>query len=191
MTQFPVHTTETAPDEARSTLEGIRKEFGFVPNLFGEMADAPPVLDAYMRMDELFERTSLDSLERSIVRLTASRANECEYCIAAHSAELASQDFPREQIEILRNLDELPDERLEALRAFTELLVKQRGHASDEQIEAFLDAGFERRQVFEVVLGVSLKTLSNYVNHLADTPVDEPFADFAWTEEVATAGAAV
>ena len=36
-------------------------------------------------------------------------------------------------------------------------------------------------QVLEVILGIAYKTLSNYTNHLVDTPVDEAFAKQAWT----------
>jgi hypothetical protein len=31
-----------------------------------------------------------------------------------------------------------------------------------------------------VILGVAMKTISNYSNHIADTPLDEAFAGAAW-----------
>jgi len=31
-----------------------------------------------------------------------------------------------------------------------------------------------------VILGLSQKVMSNYTNHLAETPVDEAFKGFAW-----------
>ncbi len=49
-----------------------------------------------------------------------------------------------------------------------------------EEIDAFLAAGFEREQVLDVRVGVAYKTLSNYTNHLAGTPLDGAFAVFAW-----------
>lgn len=45
-------------------------------------------------------------------------------------------------------------------------------------MQAFLDAGFTKRQMLEVILGVSQKVMSNYTNHLANTPVDAPFRTF-------------
>ena len=80
----------------------------------------------------------------------------------------------------LRDETELPTARLEALRDFTLSVVRQRGEVSDDAVQAFLDAGYTRRQLLEVVLGVSQKVMSNYVNHLAETPVDAPFQKFAW-----------
>ena len=37
--------------------------------------------------------------------------------------------------------------------------------------------GVDRSQLYEVVALIALKTLSNYVNHIAHTPVDEAFRD--------------
>jgi len=39
--------------------------------------------------------------------------------------------------------------------------------------------GYSRATVLEVVLGVALKTLSNYTNHIAGTELDEAFEDAA------------
>ena len=35
--------------------------------------------------------------------------------------------------------------------------------------------------MLEVILGVGFKTLSNYTNHVANTPLDAPFKRFAWS----------
>ena len=75
----------------------------------------------------------------------------------------------------------IADERLEALYKFTETVVRKRGWADEDDVQAFLAAGFGRAQVLEIVLGVAFKTLSNYANHLIQTPVDAAFAPRAWT----------
>jgi alkylhydroperoxidase family enzyme len=81
----------------------------------------------------------------------------------------------------LRDENPLPNSKLEALRNFTLILVRNRGHASDTEINAFLDAGYTRQNILEVVLGISEKVLSNYVNHLTKTPVDKEWDRFAWS----------
>jgi hypothetical protein len=35
----------------------------------------------------------------------------------------------------------------------------------------------------EVVFAVSMKTLSNYVNHMAETPVDKQFVPQVWGQQ--------
>lgn len=183
MHRFVIHTPDSAPEKATPMLEKIEDDVGYVPNLFGGLADAPAVLDAYLSLDKRFRNTELTPLQRNIVLLTASRTNECGYCMAAHSTELAEAGFPTDEIERVRNMEPLSDDRLEALRLFTHRIVKRRGHLSDEHIADFLEAGFERPQVLEVVLGVAMKTLSNYTNHIMDTPLDEQIAEFAWSGE--------
>lgn len=80
----------------------------------------------------------------------------------------------------LRDETPLPSARLEALRDFTLAVVRNRGNVADADVRAFLDAGYTQRQILEVILGVAQKVMSNYTNHLAQTPVDEPMRAFAW-----------
>jgi alkylhydroperoxidase family enzyme len=47
-------------------------------------------------------------------------------------------------------------------------------------LQRFLNAGYTRGQVFEVLMAISMKTLSNYANHIAGTPLDAKFEPFAW-----------
>jgi hypothetical protein len=42
-------------------------------------------------------------------------------------------------------------------------------------------AGYTRRQVLDVVLGVGMKTLSNYTNHIAHTPLDPAWQNQEWS----------
>ena len=80
----------------------------------------------------------------------------------------------------LRDETALPTARLEALRDFTLLLLRNHGHASDSAISKFLSAGFTHQNMLEVVLGLAQKTISNYVNHLARTPIDKQYEHYAW-----------
>jgi alkylhydroperoxidase family enzyme len=58
---------------------------------------------------------------------------------------------------------------------------------SDERIEEFLSAGYLRQHVLEVVFAVAMKTLSNYVNHMAETPVDAQFMQQVWEPQLQSA----
>lgn len=103
--EFPIHTVETAPEAARDTLAEVGKMYGFTPNLLALMAEAPPSLKAYLQLNDLLSETSLDASERQTVLLTTSFENNCEYCMAAHSAIAAQQGVPAEVIESLRSGD--------------------------------------------------------------------------------------
>lgn len=179
---FPIHTTETAPAEARVSLEAAHSAFGFVPNLIGEMASSPALAQAYLTLADIFDqRTSLDVTQRHVVLLAVSRFHECHYCMAAHSLGADAQQVPSEIVEAIRSDQPIPDNKLEALRRLTTSLVENRGWPSQAELSAFFDAGYTHDQLLDVLVGVAQKTLSNFTNHLAETPLDEPLASRAWS----------
>lgn len=179
---YTPHTIDTAPAAARETLAGVNKTYGFVPNLMGVMAEAPALLRAYRTTVELFDETSLNPTERQVVLLTTSYENRCEYCVAAHSVIAGMQQVPEAVVQAIRSGQPIENPRLEALRRFTAAIVVSRGWPSEEEKAAFKNAGYDKAQALEVVLGVSVKTLSNYTNHIADTPLDRAFAKAAWSK---------
>lgn len=177
----PVHSVETAPAAASEALSSAAKAFGFVPNLYGVMAAAPPLLEAYQTLGRLFDRTSFTTTERQIVMLATSYENGCEYCVAAHSAIAGMQQVPAAVVEALRTGQPIADPKLEALRRFTAAVTTTRARPSEADTIAFVAAGYTPAQALEVVLGVGMKTLSNYTNHIANTPLDAAFAPAAWS----------
>jgi len=185
MALFDLHTIDTAPEAARPLLEESAKAFGRIPNLHAVMAESPEHLEAYKNLHALFERSDLSKVERNVVWLTINVENACHYCVPAHTAIAMMQGVDEATINALRAGDALDDPKLEALRQFTLAIVRQRGVLDTQQVSTFLEAGYARRHVLDVLLGVAQKTLSNYVNHIANTPVDPAFARFAWVNPVA------
>ncbi|MBI4545756.1 MAG: carboxymuconolactone decarboxylase family protein [Gemmatimonadetes bacterium] len=185
MGEFRIHTIETAPAGSRETMRSIQQKFGFLPNLIGELAAAPAAVKAYALLAQLVEQTAFTPVERQLVLASASVANGCDYCVAAHSAGLKMAGLAADQVEAVREHRPLGDPKLEALRRFTAGVVGKRGRVEAAELQAFLDAGYRRDQVLEVLVGVAMKTLSNYTNHIARTPLDEQFEAFAWEPAVA------
>lgn len=180
MATFTIHTPDTAPEGAKPRLEAAQKAVGFVPNLYGVMAESPQHLEAYQTLAGLFEASSLTAEERNVVWLTINVEHNCHYCVPAHTGIAKSQGVSDAVIEALREARPLPDDKLEALRQFTLKVVRQRGVVSDEDVQAFFAYGYDQRTVLDVILGTAHKVMSNYVNHFAQTPVDQGFSAFAW-----------
>lgn len=181
MVEFTSHTIDGAPEASRPFLEDSNRAFGRVPGLHAVMAEAPALLDGYKHLHRLFaEETSFDKDEMTVVWQTINVEHECHYCVPAHTGIAKMMQVDDAISNALRDETPLPDARLEALRTFTLKMVRERGHVADADVQAFLDAGFTKQQVLEVVLGVAQKVMSNYTNHLADTPVDKPMQAFAW-----------
>ena len=180
MTDFTLHTPESAPEGSKPLLENSQRSFGFIPNLHAVMAEAPSTLEAYQLLGGLFSRSTLNAVEQNVVWLTINVEHNCHYCVPAHTGIAYMQGVAEDVINALRDNRPLPDEKLEALRQFTLSTLRNRGVVEDAEVEAFLAAGYTRANILDVVLGLSHKVLSNYVNHFADTPVDERFQQFDW-----------
>lgn len=183
MRRFESFKTDEVPDKSKSMKDKIESKSGFVPNLIDGIARSPQLLDSYMKLSENFESSSLSPEEQQIVLLTTSRFNECEYCTSVHSMTAEKAGIAWETIEKIRNREKLSDERHEALRTFTERLVKDGGHVPHDVRTQFKNAGFTKKNALDVLVGVTLKTLTNTTNHLIETPLDEQFQKRAWSAE--------
>ncbi len=180
MTEFTLHTEDSAPEASKPLLAKSKKTFGMIPGLHAVMAEAPGLLEAYQTVHELFVNSSFDKDELTVVWQTINVENACHYCVPAHTGIAKNMGVDDTITEALRNKAPLPNARLEALRDFTLSVVRDRGNVDDSKVQAFLDAGFTKRQILEVILGYYQKVMSNYTNHLAQTPVDAPFRQFEW-----------
>lgn len=167
---------ESASADVRPTLEAIQSKYGFLPNLMATFANAPVVLNGYLGLDGAFNQTSFTPRERQLILLTASVENECAYCVAAHSTIAKGMlKVEAETVAAIRSHTPLPDEKLNALVNLVREIVAGRGHPADATVEAFLAAGYTRQQLVEVLLGVALKTISNYLDHLSPVELDPAF----------------
>lgn len=181
MTGFIVHTPQTAPAASRPLLEGIKQAFGFVPNLFAVFAESPAALEGALAMGQAFAKSTLTPVEQQLVALAVSEANDCAFCMAAHSTltkRVAKADPGL--VAAVRGREPLRDAKLQALVAFTRKIVEQRGFVAEGDVAAFLEAGYSRAQVIELLLGVGMKTFNNYVDHIAHVPLNDQFKAEAW-----------
>lgn len=180
MADFETYSLENVDDEGREVLETVNKAFGFVPNLMGTMVESPQLAQAYLDIGKTFGETSFSETEQQVVLLAVSRYHECEYCVAAHSAIAGMGRVPADVVAAIRNDEPIADPKLEALRRFVTKMAGQRGRVDDADIAEFTDAGYERRQVLEVLVGLAMKTMSNFTNHIAGTELDGAFRKHEW-----------
>jgi len=183
MTSLKIHTIETAPEKGKALLEKSQKAYGMIPGLHGVLAESPEILEAYQSLHELFVNSSFNNEELTVVWQTINVAHECHYCVPAHTGIAKMMKVDDTITEALRNETPLDNAKLEALRTMTLTIVRNRGNVAQADLDTFYAAGYGEKQVLEIILGVSQKVISNYTNHIANTPVDEGFKKFAWSKE--------
>ncbi len=179
---FKLHTQETAPADSKPLLDNSINAFAMIPNLHAVMAEAPKVLEAYQLLHGLFQNTSFNNDELTVIWQTINVEHECHYCVPAHTGIANMMKVDGAITDALRNRTELPSQKLQILHETTLALIQDRGRPSDAILSAFYDVGYENRQLLEIVLGISQKVMSNYINHLSETPVDKAFESFIWSK---------
>ena len=181
MSQFPIHTIETAPEAAKEALKAVQNVNGFIPNLIGVLANAPTALETYRTVGGINGRNSLTAVEREVVQITAAVVNGCGFCVAGHT-KIALKLLKLEEalVNQIRSTARIQqDAKLDALARFTLTVILQKAKLTQAQQQAFYDAGYTKENALDVVLGVSLATLCNYANNLADTPINPELQPYA------------
>ena len=180
MEKFNVQKIDTAPEGSKDTLNTINKSWGFVPNLFGVLAESPATLKGAFSLINDLSSGELSPIEQQIVAIAAAREGNCHYCVAAHSTMAVGAKIDSDVLKQVRNGELVSDNKLEVLRLTTIKLVQERGWISEQDQKNFFSAGYSKAALLEVIGWVALKALTNYVNHIAQTPLDDGFSGQKW-----------
>jgi len=171
MARLTVIDPATASPAAKAIFDGPLK--GKHINIFKGLANSPAALEAYLGMSGALAKGHLSAQEREIIALTVGEANNCGYCVAAHTAIGAGAGLGGEQaLEARRGT--MKDAKHNALVKFTLALHEKRGFISDQDLAAFKAAGYTEGHVPEVIGAYALNTFTNYFNHANDTAIDFP-----------------
>jgi len=173
MTEYTYHSLETVADSGKEIYQGVEKAYGFMPNLFKYMIEAPTTVEAYIKLNELIGKGSFTAGQAQLALLAISIENDCEFCTVAHHAMANKVGSNSGSVKALLAGTEIEDPQDRILVETAQKMVQKRGWLSDDDQDAFFAAGFTRAQIFELVLINSVKTLSNYSNHLTKPVANE------------------
>jgi uncharacterized peroxidase-related enzyme len=181
MSDYPVHTLQSAPAASKETLAKLKEGWGFLPNLGAVIAESPAALELLANAyGALTGKSELSPAEQQIISIAASRENRCEYCVSAHSTMALGAQVAADVVASIRDGRSLKDAKHEALRVATIKMVNERGYLSEQDRRRFFAAGYTPGQLLEVVGWVAVKTLTNYTNHIANTPIDPQWQGQLW-----------
>lgn len=178
---FTLHDAATAPAGSAEILHAVQKAWGFVPNLHRALADSPAALEAYVTLWGIAEKTRFSAIERNIAYLSIIFENECRYCMAGHTNLSKMANVEPDHIAAVREGRPISDPKLEALRQFAALVTRNRGVVSESDVAKFKAAGYDNGAVLDVLVLAATKLISNYTNHLVDTPLDAFMKGAEWT----------
>lgn len=167
---------ENAKNDVKSIYDNIKKNMGGkVPNIFQHMGNSPAVLKGFFGLSDAVGQTSLSPQIRSQIALAVAQANNCQYCLSAHTMIAGKEGLQSQQIIQARKGD-ATDSKTQAILRFAKLVVEKRGKVTDQDVTALKAAGVNDTEIVEIILVVSLNMFTNYFNHIVDTAVDFPEA---------------
>ena len=177
---YEIYNETNAPEKSQPMLKAVKEKYSFVPNLMGVLAEAPHVLESYMQLGDQLSQSTFTAEEIQVLYLAVNYEHDCHYCMAAHSTVAMGMKMPAHILEALRTGKDLDSPKLNAVATIARKAVQTRGWLEEGDIQNFLAAGFTKANVLDVILGVAHKTVSNYVNHINVTPVDDAFKSQEW-----------
>jgi len=172
--QFNVPTRNEVSADNQAIFDNLEKGLGFVPNIFATYAHSDNALKNYMALSNA--KSSLRAKEKEVVNLAVSQVNECQYCLAAHTAVAGMNGYTPEQILELRAGGASWDARLDALARLSRNITENRGATDAQVIENFLNAGWTKENLIDTIVLVGDKTITNYLHKTTQVPVDFPAA---------------
>lgn len=174
MTKFAVPTREEVSENNQIIFDNLKKNLGFVPNLYAYYAKNETALGDYLALQN--RKSTLKAKEREVINLITSQINDCRYCQSAHTALGKLNGFTDDQVLELRKGTASFDSKLDALVKLTEAVVEGRGKVNEEIKTNFFNAGYSEANLIDVVIVVGDKVISNYIHNLAGFEIDFPIA---------------
>ncbi|HHP7242039.1 MAG TPA: carboxymuconolactone decarboxylase family protein [Cyclobacteriaceae bacterium] len=174
MANFNVPTIDEISEANQVIFENLKKSVGFVPNLYATYAYNNTALGDYLTLQN--RKSTLSAREREVINLVVSQANECQYCLSAHTALGKMNGFTDDQILEIRSGKAAFNQKIDALARFVRDITLNRSKPSPEAVEGLFTAGYTKANLIDILIVIGDKTISNFLHGTTQVPIDFPQA---------------
>jgi AhpD family alkylhydroperoxidase len=180
MTDFPLHTIESAPERSKAALQQLQSAFGMLPNIAAAMATSPVLIDSLVGLFQKVHGGSFTEAQVQTVLLTDAVTNACTWAVAFHTALALKEGLNPMDVQAIREGRPPKDAKLSALSTLAKTMIEKRGLLNDQDVDRFIAAGFGKDHVLEVIGIVAASTITNYTGSITKPPLEAPFQAHAW-----------
>jgi uncharacterized peroxidase-related enzyme len=167
---------QSAQGRVKELLDAVKARLGIVPNMTRSMAVSPAVLDGYLGFIGALGGGVLPARVREQLALEVGEANQCNYCVSAHSLLGKRAGLSDQDVLDSRRGECAADHKADALLRFARTVLEKRGMIADADLAPVRQAGYGDAEIAEVVAHVGLNVFTNYFNSVAGTALDFPKA---------------
>jgi AhpD family alkylhydroperoxidase len=180
MMPYLIQTVVSAPEKSKPVLEQLQQTFGLIPNVAGAMANSPELLKAFAGLFQQVHAGTFTEAEIQTVLLTNAVTNACNWAVAFHTMLALGAGLEPAEVEAIRARRLPADKRQAALSSLARKLIETRGHVGEDELTAFVEAGFERKQTLEILAIIAASAITNYAGTVADLPLEDFLQQHAW-----------
>jgi uncharacterized peroxidase-related enzyme len=159
--------------ERQQLLAQIQGAFGATPNMFKAVANSTAALKSMWGSFGALGGGVIDAKLGEQIAVAIADRNECDYCLAAHTALGRKAGATAEEMKAAQ-AGQSSDPKTAAALRFASSVVNNRAQIGDEDVAALRDAGFSDEAIVEIMAHVALNLFTNYVNVAFKVPVDFP-----------------
>jgi len=181
MQSFPIHTLESAPEQSKPSLETLQGAFGTIPNIAGAMSTSPVLIDSLVSLFQKVHGGSFSEKQIQVLLLTNAVTNTCAWAVAFHSALALQAGVEPADVQAIRQHQTPQEPKNAALSTLARTLIEKRGRLDDSDLSRFLQTGFEKAHLLEVIAVVAASTITNYTGNITQPPLETAFEAYAWS----------
>lgn len=183
MQSFPVLTLETAPEQSKPSLLALQGVFGRVPNIAGVMSTSPVLIGSLVALFQKVHGGSFSEAQIQILLLTNAVTNASAWAVAFHTALALKEGVDPADVQAIREHKTPGSSTNAALSMLARALIEKRGRLDDLDKSRFLNAGFSKAHLLEVIAVVAASTITNYTGNVTQPPVEHAFEAYAWSQD--------
>lgn len=180
MTDFPILSSESAPERSKSALQQLQSAFGMIPNIAGAMATSPVLINSLVGLFGNVHGGSFTERQVQTVLLTDAVTNAATWAVAFHTTLALKEGIDPADVQAIRDGRLPKDNKLAALSALAKAMIEKRGRLNEKDVDQFLAAGFGKDHLLEVIAAVAASTITNYTSSITKPPLEAPFQAHAW-----------
>lgn len=181
MQTFPVHTIESAPEQSRPSLEALQGAFGIIPNIAGAMSTSPVLIGSLVGLFQKVHGGSFSEEQIQVLLLTNAVTNASTWAVAFHTALALKEGVDAADVQAIREGKTPRNPKNAALSTLARTLIEKRGRLDERDVSRFLEAGFDKARLLEVIAVVAASTITNYTGSVTRPPVEGAFEAYAWS----------
>jgi alkylhydroperoxidase family enzyme len=100
--------------------------------------------------------------------------------VAFHSFLAVKEGIDAADVEAIRERRMPSARKNAALSTVARALIEKHGHLDNRDVSTFLDAGFGKDHLLEVIAIVAASTITNYTGNVTKPPLEDAFEAYRW-----------